>query len=116
MHPFEATISVVGPIVGGIMVLTIFFKVVSRFSRDKASIEPFTIQNVIDHTTQVAVHLKDGTKIENVRVIGHSASGSGKSLFPYELHSLVILEGLDRTRLMIPAKLIHRIVVPPSKK
>ena len=112
----SVTSAVVGTIVCAIMVLTIFFKIVSRFSHDKTSLKTITIENLLDETTQVVVRLKDGTQFENIRIIGHSNSAAADNLLPYELQNLVILEQLDGTRLMIPAKLIHGIVVPPFMK
>ena len=50
---------------------------------------------------------------ENVRILGFLDSGSEKGVFPFELHGMVILEPPDGRRILVPAKLIRMIEVPP---
>jgi hypothetical protein len=112
MHPFEGTISVVGPIVGAIMVLTIFFRILARF--DRPSISPVGWKGLLDKDTPATIHLSSGTTLENVRLRGFTDSGASKAAFPFELHNMAILEQADGRRLLIPARLIRMIEIPPE--
>jgi len=110
MHPFEQTISVVGPVVGGIVFLTLFFKLVGWMS-SKSAPNRIEFKGVLDDRTLCTVHVAGGTTFENVRLIGFTDSASEKGPFPYELHGMVILEHSDGKRTMIQAKNIRMIEV-----
>jgi len=110
MHPFEQTISVVGPVVGGIVFLTLFFKVVGWVSA-KSSPKRIKFKGVLDDYTLCTVHAAGGTTFENVRMIGFTDSAPAKGPFPYELRGMVILEHSDGKRTMIQAKNIRMIEV-----
>jgi hypothetical protein len=111
MHPFEQTISVVGPVVGAIVFLTLFFKLVGWMSRKSASPNRIKFKGVLDDHTMCTVHVAGGMAFENVRLIGFTDSSSAKGPFPYELHGMVILEHADGRRTMIQAKNIRMIEV-----
>jgi hypothetical protein len=114
MHPLEATLSVVGPIVGAIIVLTLFFKLMARWSGDsKAKTRRFGFEGILDSHTKVTVHLVNGGAHENVRFVGFTDSQSTKGVFPHELRAMVILEEESGRRVLIPAKSIRMIEVPP---
>jgi hypothetical protein len=114
MELFEQTLGVVAPIVGAIMVLTVFFKVVGWLSsRSTARPTRIAFKGVLDARTRATVHLSTGTTYENVRILGFLDSGSEKGVFPFELHGMVILEPPDGRRILVPAKLIRMIEVPP---
>jgi hypothetical protein len=115
MHPFELTLSIVGPVVGGIIVLTVFFKLIGWIDRRSvAGTTRIAFKGVVDRKTLVVVHLATGRTIENVRLIGFTDSGSIKGPFPYELQNLVILEGVDGRRLLVQSRQIRMIEVPPQ--
>jgi hypothetical protein len=115
MEQFGQTLGVVAPIVGAIMVLTVFFKVVGWMSgRFPASTTRIAFKGVLDARTRATVHLSNGTTLENVRFIGFTEAGSAKHPFPFELQGMVILEHPDGRRTMVPAKLIRMIEVPPG--
>jgi hypothetical protein len=116
MHPFEQTLSVIGPIVLAIMVLTIFFKAVAWVTRSSsADTTRIKFRGILDDKTRATVHLSTGTSFEDVRFIGFTDPGSIKGHFPFELQGMVILELPDGRRVMIQAKLIRMIEVPPQK-
>src|SRR5688572_28688249 len=110
MHPLEHTISVVGPVVGGIVFLTLFFKLVGWMS-SKSAPNRIKFKGVLDDHTLCTVHAAGGTTFENVRLIGFTDSASAKGPVPYELHGMVILEHSDGRRTMIQAKNIRMIEV-----
>jgi hypothetical protein len=115
MHPFEQTISVIGPIVGAIIVLTIFFQVVGWLNR-RAGGGPtqIALRGILDKSTRATVHLSTGAMFQDVRIIGFIDSGSAKMPFPYDLQSMVILEHADGKRILVHPKLIRMIEVPPK--
>src|SRR5688500_6364672 len=115
MHPFEETISVIGPIVGGIIILTLFFKLLGWIS-GKSSPSPRRVafKGILDEHTLCTIHLGGGTTYENVRLIGFTDSSSAKGPFPYELNGMAILEHTDGRRTLIQAKNIRTIEVGPK--
>lgn len=103
MHPFEQTVSVIGPIVGGIIALTLFFKLLGRVSRASSpSPSRVAFKGILDERTPCTVHVGGGTTYENVLLIGFTDSSSpDKGPFPYELSNMVILEHADGRRTLV---------------
>ena len=90
MHPFEETISIVGPIVLAIIVLTVFFKFMRWLgSLSATSPHRLAVKGVFDDNTRATVHLSNRTTLEDVRIIGFTDSQSAKGAFPWELHGMV---------------------------
>jgi hypothetical protein len=117
MHPFEQTVSVVGPIVGAIVVLTLFFRLLGWISHRSASgTTRFVVKGVFDGNTATTVHLSSGNAIENVRILGFTNPPSAKAPLPFELSRMVILQHADGRRALVQAKMIRKIEVPPSPK
>ena len=116
MHPFEQTISIVAPFVLAIMALAIFFQLLGWITRGfTAKSSRIAIKGILDQKTPATVHLMNGTSFENVRLIGFTTeSGSVKEHFPFELRGMVILEDPGGRRILIQAKQIRMIEVPPS--
>lgn len=112
IHPFEQTISVVGPLVVAIIVLVLFAKLLSWIG--SKSPKRFRFKGVLDEARECTVHLGNGTSLEHVRLVGFIDSASEKGGFPYELHNLLILEHADGRRTLIPAKSVRMIEVPPG--
>lgn len=116
MHPFVATASVVAPVVGGIMVLTLFFKIANRMSSGPAAVKGIGIEDTLDKTTRVTVYLTNDRTFENVKLIGFTDTSRTKGAFPFELDRMAILEQLDGKRWVISSKLIRMIEIPPDAK
>jgi hypothetical protein len=115
MHPFEQTISVIGPIVGAIIVLTLFFRSLTWFDRRSAGEgAPNRFRGVVGRNTRVTVHLNNGNTFEDVLLVGFVDGHSGKVAIPFEWRTLVILEQTDGRRFLIPARQLRMIEVPPS--
>ena len=116
MHPFEETISIVGPIVLGIIVLAVFFKFTNWLGgRSGAAPQRLAIQGVFDDNTRATVHLSNRTNLEDVRIVGFTDSQSGKGACPWELHGMVVLEDPHGGRTLVRAKLIRMIEIPPQR-
>jgi hypothetical protein len=114
MHPFEQAVSVIGPIVAGIIVLTLFFKLVAWLSRHLGGgPRPIAFKGILDEETPVTIHLSNGSSFENVRLVGVTESKAMKAPVAYELSGLVILEHADGRRTLIQPKLIRMIEIPP---
>jgi hypothetical protein len=115
MHPFEQTISVVGPIVGAVIVLTLFFRSLSWFDRRSSGEgSPHRFRGVVGKETRVIVHLNNGNTFEDVLLVGFISGESVKVAIPFEWRSLVILEQIDGRRFLVPAKQLRMIEVPPT--
>ncbi len=116
MHPFVQTASVLGPLILGIMVLTVFFKFIGWLGRRlNGGPKSHSFRGILDEVTGATVHLSNGTTYENTRLIGFTDSDSFKGPFPYELRSMVILELPDGRRVIVQAKLIRMIEIPPAE-
>lgn len=117
MHPFEQTISLVGPIVGAIVVLTLFFQLLGWASHGSASrTTRFAVKGIFDGNTPATVHLSSGKVLEDVRILGFTEPSSAKAPFPYELSRMVILQHPDGRHTLVQARLIRKIEVPPQTK
>jgi hypothetical protein len=115
MHPFEQTVSIVGPIAGAIAVLALFFHFLGWATRRTTSrAARFVVKGVFGGDTRVTVHLTSGNALENVRILGVTEPLSEKEAFPYEFRQMVILERPDGQRTLVRAKMILRIEVPPQ--
>ncbi len=115
----EATLTIVtiltiaGALVGVIVVLTLFFKVIGHFgSKGASNTERLNLRGVIDEQTKVTVHLSTGVTFENVLLIGFTRADDAKQAFPYELTGMTILKHLDGSKTLIQSKLIRMIEVP----
>ena len=114
IHPLEQMLSLVGPIVGAIVFLTLFFKLIGWFDA-RSAVKRLPFKGVLDELTVATVHLVGGATIENVRVIGFTTDPSGaKDMLPYELRGMVILEHADGRRTLIQAKTVRMIEVPAT--
>ncbi|HAI14570.1 MAG TPA: hypothetical protein DCM28_22885 [Phycisphaerales bacterium] len=112
MHPFEQTISIVGPIVVSIIVLTLFFKFMSWIvsqSKGKETPRNITLTGILDKNTSATIHVGSSQCFENVRIIGFTDSASFKDAFPHSMHGMLILEHQDGRRILIQAKNVRMI-------
>ena len=118
LHPFVEALSVVGgiviPIVAGIVVLSLYFRVQRRLSGENINPETLSIRGVLSKKTFAAVHLVGGQTFDRVRLVGFISSQGAKSHLPYELHGMVILEDEQNQRYVVRAKDIKMIVVGPE--
>ncbi|GJM25430.1 MAG: hypothetical protein DHS20C16_18450 [Phycisphaerae bacterium] len=117
MHPFEQTVSVIGPIVGAIVVLTLFFKFLGLANRGTASrTTRIAVKGVFDGSTLSTVHLSSGNALEDVRILGFTDPSTSKVAFPHELGRMVILQHSDGRHTLIQAKMIRKIDVQLQTK
>lgn len=116
MQTFEQTIGVVGPIVGAIIVLTLFFKLLGWVGRGSASgTTRIAVKGIFDGNTSTTIHLSNGDTLEDIRILGFTKPPSIKEGFPHELSGMVILQHPDGRHTIIQAKMIRRIEVPPAE-
>ncbi len=100
-------------IVVGIMVLTVFFKLLNRLSRE---VKPtaITLRGVLKKDTWATVHMTGHTTFEHVRFIGFTSNENFKTVLPFELHGMVILEDKEGRQSLVRAKDIRMIVIAPQ--
>jgi hypothetical protein len=115
MHPFLEQFAIVGgaiaAIVAGIVVLAVFFSLLSRLGSG-AQPEAISIRGVLPAGALADVQMASGKNFEQVRFVGFTSSESIKSNLPYELNGMVILENGQGERILVRAKDIRTIVVP----
>lgn len=117
MHPFEQTISIIGPIVGAIIFLALFFRLFGWASRNAAfKSTRGAARGVFEGRTLATVHLSNGSSLEDVRIHGFTDTSCGKAGLPFELGQMVILEHADGRHTLVHAKLIRKIDVPPQQQ
>lgn len=103
-------------VVLGIIALSMFFALLSWLSTRGAKPENLAVRGVIRQDTWVTVHMSSGEPFERVRFIGFTSTESFKSLLPYDLTGMVILEAPDGQRTLVRAKAIKMIVITPAEK
>jgi hypothetical protein len=120
VNPFIETVSFVGgvalPIVGGIILLSLWFNASRRLSGEGAKPEAISVRGVLGKDTFAAVHMVGGQTFDRVRLIGFISSQDMKTRLPYELNGMVILEDEQRQRFIVRARDIKMIVVAPETK
>ena len=118
MHSFVETFSVVGAvvlaIVGGVVVLTLFYRGLSWISGAGSKPETIAVRGVLKRDTLATVHLAGGQKFERVRFIGFTNSETMKTHLPFELNGMVILEDEQMQRYLVRARNIQMIVIAPT--
>src|SRR5262245_20867273 len=97
-------IFVVGTIVASIILLTLFFKLLSLFSRkESTAILGVSLRGVLDDKTLVTIHPENGAALHDVRLVGFIEREAVKGDFPWELHGMLVLEQNDGRRVLIHA-------------
>ena len=116
MDFFFQCASVIGAIVLGIMVLTIFFKLIGRLERSKSavSIGRRALEGLFDEATVATVYLSEGTVLEDVRFVGVTDASATKEPHLHELNRMLILEHRDGRKTVVPPKAIRRIELPAA--
>ncbi|MDF1789011.1 MAG: hypothetical protein P1U82_24325 [Verrucomicrobiales bacterium] len=111
----QTILAFAGAIVGVVVFLTLFFKIIRHFDLKKApNTERVKLRGVMDENTRVTVHLSNGNVFENVVLVGFTQADNIKQAFPYELSGMSILEHPDGSKTVIQSKLIRMIEVPKS--
>ena len=98
----------VGPIAAiciGIMVLTVFFKIIGYLGDRVSPVKHIKIKKILSQSELVTAHLTSGDKIPNLKFIGFTDSTSVKGV-PYDLTHLVTFEKLDGTTVLVRANRI----------
>ena len=99
----------------GIIVLAIFFSLLSRLSQPGAKPETVAVRGILKKNTWAKVHTGSET-FERVRFIGFTNSESFKNHFPHELNGMVILQDEENRQFLIRAKAIRMIVIDPDQR
>ena len=118
MQLFIDTLSSVGGVVtamvGGVVVLTLFYRGLAWLSADGEKPNTIALRGVLKRDTLATVHLAGGQKFERVRFVGFTNSEALKTHLPFELNGMVILEDEEKQRYLVRARNIHMIVIPPT--
>ncbi len=113
METFLPMLGFVVPLVGAIMLLTVFFKLIGWAGRRSAGdVGRLAFKGVMNERTPVTVHLVNGKTLDDVRLLGMTEPGSDKWPAPFELRGMAVLEFADGRRLLLRAKLIKMIEIP----
>jgi len=109
MHPFEHTVSIVGPVVGAIVFLTVFFKLIGRWGRGR-QMTRIQLDNVLTKETLVTLLLDDGTKLESVYLLGINEDDGADYVFA--LRHMIVVGHPDGRRKLIKPDAIRMIDIP----
>ena len=105
MQLFVDTLSSVGgvvtAIVGGVVVLTLFYRGLAWLSADGEKPNTIALRGVLKRDTLATVHLAGGQKFERVRFVGFTNSEALKTHLPFELNGMVILEDEQKQRYLV---------------
>jgi len=100
-----------GPIAAiciGIMVLTVFVKIIGYLGDRASPVKHIKIKKLLSQSELVTAHLTSGDKIPNLKFVGFTDTGSVKG-FPFELTNLVTFEKPDGTTVLVRANKIKMI-------
>jgi len=100
-----------GPIAAiciGIMVLTVFFKIISYIGDRVSPVKHIKIKKLLSQSELVTAHLTSGDKIPNLKFIGFTDTGSVKGV-PFEMTNLVTFEKPDGVTVLVRANRIKMI-------
>ena len=110
MEGFINWISVVGAICIGVMILAVFFSLLSAIKSRLAPAHYIKIKGFLNDAQLVDVHLTRGKLIQNVRFVGFTDPNSLKGGdVPYQLKNMIVFETEDKRRLMLRGDLIKII-------
>ena len=109
METFQQVFGFVAAICAGIVILALFFTVLSRFNGAARGFSVVKWKGFIKDGKLVNVHVDDGKSFERLRFIGftdQTASGRG---FSYQLAGMVVLETAAGARVFIKADSVRMI-------
>jgi len=109
METFISWMAVIGAICIGIMVLAVFFSILSAIKGRFTPAQYIKLKGFLNDAPTVDVHLTSGKLIQNVRFVGFTDPNSLKGNVPYQLHHMIVFETEDKRRLMLRGDLIKII-------
>jgi hypothetical protein len=87
----------------GIIILTVFFTIISYFKRATRGFDIVKMKGFIKDGKLINVHLSSGKILVGVRFVGFTDQGSGRAAIPHQLSSMVVLETAPGARSYVPA-------------
>ncbi len=110
LHPFEMTVSIVGTIVAGIMILAIFFTILGKFRRPKSELySSEAIEKALINAGEVTIHMRDGTTFPAGSIASVSSGSIGGDETPWKLYPFLVLQHHDGAKTFIRLKQIRMI-------
>jgi hypothetical protein len=110
MEMFYTTFGFVGAIVLGIVVLTVFFKVVGLFQVKMGAPALIKMRGFLKDAAWINVHMAGGKILERVRFVGFTDHASGKGgHIPYQLLNMLVLESAAGKRILLRADVVKMI-------
>jgi hypothetical protein len=110
MDIFLNTFGFVGAILLGIIILTLFIKLLNFTSSKMGDPALIKMNKFFNNANRIKVHLAGGKVLENFKFIGftHPSSMKGGHI-PYHLANMVVLENSAAKRILIRADAIKMI-------
>ena len=109
MDTFYQVFGFVAAICIGIIVLTAFFTAVGYFKSKTRGFDILKLKGFIKDGKLINVHLSGGKSLLGVRFVGFTDQSVGKGGVPYQLSSMVILETLKGSRVLIRSDSVRMI-------
>ena len=110
MEMFSSTFGFVGAVVLGVVILTVFFKLLGLFSSKKSVPTIIKMNGFLKDAAWINVHLAGGKLLERVKFIGYTDPSSAKGGYiPYQLSNMLVLETglLGHLRRLHPELWVH---------
>ncbi len=109
METFYQLFGYVAALCAGIMILTVFFKILGALSHSRRGLEIVKMKGFVREGKLVHIHLSGGKSLLGVRFVGFTERNSIKAGFPFELSNMVVLENTNGTRVFIRADSVKMI-------
>ena len=109
METFYELFGYVAALCAGIMILTVFFKILGALSQSSRGFEIVKMKGFVREGKLVNIHLSGGKSLIGVRFVGFTEGNSNKGGFPFQLSNLVVLENTNGTRVFIRADSVRMI-------
>ena len=109
MDTFYQVFGFVAALCAGVIILTVFFTVVSHFRRATRGFDVVKLKGFIKDGKLVNVYLSGGKSVLGVRFVGFTDQSAGKSGVPYQFSSMVVLETGKGARVLVRSDSVRMI-------
>jgi hypothetical protein len=109
MEYFENVLGVVMACVIGIIVLTVFFKLLAALQRHFDNSPLIKVTGLTKPGGWVNVHVAGGKAIERVKFVGFTEQGGKGGNLPYQMATMLVLEQEDGRRIFVRADSVRML-------
>lgn len=103
MESFYQVFGVVAALCAGVMILAVFFTVLSAVKQRVRGFEVLRWKGLIREGRLINVHLSSGKLLTGVRLVGSTSQHTARDGLPYQLANLLVLETASGARVFVRA-------------